>query len=248
MTGELVSLKVLIVSRSAPERELLRRGAGLASVPAEVVEADGAAAASDLLAQGGIDLVLMEAALPAADKAAVSKAARSAAEKPFTVVVGADGDATDADGFVEKPATVEDARSAVDRCVRARLPSNVLVVDDSPTMRGIVRKILSASKFPLVVAEADEGAKALQQLKTDNFDIVFLDYNMPGLNGFETMAELKREHPKVAVVMITSTDDESFAGRAQAAGATAFLKKPFYPADIDAVLYRFFALEPMKRA
>ncbi len=77
MTSELISLKALLVFRSAAERALLRQGAGLASVPAEVMEADGAAAAESLLTKGGIDLVLLDAHFPQADKAAVSKAARA---------------------------------------------------------------------------------------------------------------------------------------------------------------------------
>ncbi len=103
-------------------------------------------------------------------------------------------------------------------------------------MRSIVRKILSASRFALEVQEAEEGIAALGLLRTGNFGIVFLDYNMPGLNGFETLSEIKREIPGVAVVMMTSTLDNAIADRAHASGALAFLKKPFYPKDIDAVL------------
>jgi CheY-like chemotaxis protein len=248
MSGDLISLKLLIVFRSSLGRELLRAGASLSSVPVEIVEADNVAAAGSLIADGGVDLILLGAALPAADKAAVSKAARSAKERPFIIAVGPDSDGTDTDGSVAKPTNVEEAQALIERCIRSRIPSRVLVVDDSATMRSIVRKILSASKFPLKISEADEGIKALQQLRADNFDIVFLDYNMPGLNGFETLSELKREHRNITVVMITSTDDDTFAARAEAAGAAAFLKKPFFPADIDAVLYRFYRLEPPQRA
>jgi CheY-like chemotaxis protein len=73
--------------------------------------------------------------------------------------------------------------------------------------------------------------------------MVFLDYNMPGLNGFETLAMIKRDHPRTAVVMITSALDDDVAERARAAGATGFLKKPFYPADIDEILARHYGLQ-----
>ena len=105
-----------------------------------------------------------------------------------------------------------------------------------------MRKILSASRFALDVQEAEEGIAALNQLRTGNFGMVFLDYNMPGLNGVETLSEIKREIPNVAVVMMTAKVDEAIADRARASGALAFLKKPFYPADIDAVLTRFYGL------
>ena len=81
----------------------------------------------------------------------------------------------------------------------------MLVVDDSPTMRSIVRKILAASRFRLDIAEAQEGIEALKQIASGKFDLVFLDYNMPGLNGVETLSEIKRQFPKLGVVIMTST-------------------------------------------
>ncbi len=113
----------------------------------------------------------------------------------------------------------------------------------SGTMRSIVRKILSASRYTLDVSEAEEGIAALNLLSAGKADIVMLDYNMPGFNGFETLSEIKRVAPRVAVVMMTSTIDEGVAKRAVGLGAIAFLKKPFYPADIDAVLDRHFGLK-----
>ena len=107
---------------------------------------------------------------------------------------------------------------------------------------GIVRKILAGCRYAMEIAEAEEGIAALQMMREGRFDVVFLDYNMPGLNGFETLKEIKREHPHTAVVMISSQVDLVMAERAQGAGAAAFLKKPFYPADIDSVLERHYGL------
>jgi CheY-like chemotaxis protein len=127
------------------------------------------------------------------------------------------------------------------------MPRRALIVDDSGTMRSIVRKILLASRFRLEVFDAQEGYEALEQIRTGKFDLVFLDYNMPGLNGIETLSEIKREFPRTEVVLMTSTPDEAMAERARAAGAAAFLKKPFYPSDIDAVLHRLFGIRASER-
>ena len=84
----------------------------------------------------------------------------------------------------------------------------MLVVDDSATMRTIVRKTLAATRFPLDVSEADEGRRRAQiGPRRAIFNIIFLDYNMPGVNGLETLAEFKREQPQVTVVMMTSAAD-----------------------------------------
>ena len=248
MTSDIISVRVLLVASAPSLRALLRQGTGQASLPAEVMEADGLASAQPLLAQGS-DLLLLDSGLPEAERGAICKAARAARERPFVIAVGKDG-ATGAeiDGSVPKPASAEEAQKIVDRCLRSRRPARVLIVDDSNTTRGVVRKILSASKFPLDVADSRDGAKALQTVREGNFDIVFLDYNMPGFDAVQVLSELRRLRSRAVAVIMTSANDAAVAKRAQAAGAAAFLKKPFFPADVDALLYRLYRIDAPSRA
>jgi CheY-like chemotaxis protein len=142
--------------------------------------------------------------------------------------------------LLSQPADSDEARVLVEQCIRLRLPKRVLVVDDSSTMRSLVRKILSGSRFILEVSEAEAGNDALSKV-ADGCDLVLLDCNMPGIDGFETLTQIRQIAPRVDVVMMTGTEDEAMAGRAQTSGAAAFIKKPFYPADIDALLMRIYA-------
>jgi len=240
MTGDILTLRLMVVSALRAVGEIWREGAMLASVPIEFSEGD-AGGACPALKNGGFDIVIVDAALTGADRDAAIKSARTKSPAPFIAMSGLQGtphiDGVDA--VFSKPVTGAEARALIERCVRFRLPTRVLVVDDSRTMRSIVRKILSASRYVLDVAEADEGITALKQLAT-GIDLVLLDYNMPGFNGFETLAEIKRVAPKVHVVMMTSNVDDAVIVKARTSGAMAFLKKPFYPADIDAVLDRMY--------
>ena len=247
--GDLVSLRILLVSPSAAERDLMRRGAVAASVPVEVSEAESSTAARKKIAAATIDVIFLDAAISAEECNACVEQARSSEHKPFVILVAAtleqaqgltkDGGA---DSAVVKPADVGQAKALVERCARLRLPNRVLVVDDSLTMRGIVRKILLASRFRLELTEAQEGVDALRKIKSGKFDLVFLDYNMPGLNGLETLAEIKRHSPDLEVVIMTSNASLPVVEQARRAGAAGLLKKPFYPADIDAILQRIFGL------
>jgi DNA-binding NarL/FixJ family response regulator len=63
---------------------------------------------------------------------------------------------------------------------------------------------------------------------------------MPGFNGIETLTEIKRVAPQVNVVIMTSTESLRLAAQAQALGAAGFLRKPFYPTDIDEILDRIY--------
>ena len=244
MSGDLVSLRMLVIAAAPPDQELWRKAAAMASVPVDFAVHPPASAA-EALAKDGADICVLDSGLSDAEQSAVIAAARALKPAPLVFMSAPQGSARHdrVGGMLSKPSSANDVRTLVEICVRAKIPSRVLIVDDSTTMRSIVRKILSASRFALDINEAAEGIAALNQLRDGNFGMVFLDYNMPGLNGFETPAEIKRETPHVAVVMMTSTVDNAIADRAHAAGALAFLKKPFYPADIDKVLERYYSLQ-----
>lgn len=247
MSGDFISLRMLVVSGASADRDLWRQGAALGSVPIEIAEASDVKTGCDVLQRGGIDIVVLDSAL--SNAAEVIKCAQALTPSPFVIAAApaSGGKVEGADGVVAKPANSEEARKQVERCIRVKVPTRILIVDDSGTMRSIVRKILSASRYALDISDAAEGAAALQQIKGGTVDIVLLDYNMPGLNGVETLREIKRETPRVAVVMMTSAVDDDVAEQARVSGAAAFLKKPFYPKDIDTILERYYGLSSPKR-
>jgi CheY-like chemotaxis protein len=248
MRDELISLRILLFSGSAAERDLMRQGAIAAFVPVEVVEAEEGAAARAKITGNDIDVVFADASIPAAERAAFIARTHSMEQRPFVFLLAAT--AKEAQGLAEARTASSSSRQTLIRrrrwssdVQRLRLPNRVLVVDDSLTMRNIVRKILVASRFRLEVSEAPEGIDALKQIASGKFDLVFLDYNMPGFNGVEALSEIKRQYPDLHVVIMTSAADDMVAERARRAGAAAFVKKPFYPADIDTILHGIFGLQ-----
>jgi CheY-like chemotaxis protein len=243
MAGDLASLRILVVAAALPDHQLWHQAAAAASIPIELEILEVAPAAT-MLGRVRVDICLLDADLSDAQKTILIKAARSVRPVPLIFMMGPKDSMRPEgiDGILAKPANQDDAHKQVQLCIRAKIPTRVLIVDDSGTMRSIVRKILKASHFAFDIHDAAEGNTALELLRTTKFGIIFLDYNMPGLNGFETLTEIKRLNPAVAVVMMTSTLDNAIADRAHAAGALAFLKKPFYPADVDATLERYYGL------
>lgn len=100
----------------------------------------------------------------------------------------------------------------------------VLVVDDDDPIRRLVRTVLEADD--LEVIEAVDGHEALVMAKADGTPtVVVLDVMMPGLDGVETCRRLDHERSKV--IMLTARDDPDLEAEALAAGADAFLTKPF---------------------
>ncbi len=243
MTDDLVSLRMLLVAPVRSHQDLWREGAAMASVPIDF-DARDASAAKVMLNQGGVDICVLDGALADADKASVIKAARAKQPAPLVFVSAPRGSARldNIDGALAIPANADDACNVVEICTRAKMPTPVLIVDDSDTMRSIVRKILAASRFALDIHEAEDGSAALEHLCNGKVGLVFLDYDMPGLNGADILLGIKRQSPNVAVVKMTSVLDRGASGRPHLSSALGFLKKPFYPKDVDAVLKRYFGL------
>jgi two-component system, chemotaxis family, chemotaxis protein CheY len=252
MAGELVTLKMLSVCASEQDGELMRQGASAAAIPSLLINATSAAAARNVLAEGSIDVAFVETAMARREQQEIVASLRALANRPAVILVAPTsreaaelaGRGADADGIVAKPAKVPDAKALIESACRLKVASAVLMVDDSASMRRIVRKVLASSRFPLEVTEAKEGIEALRRIGASKFDLVFLDYTMPGLNGIETLMEIRRQYPRIGVVLMSSPQDETLAERARAAGAAAFLSKPFYPSDVDAVLYTYHRLRP----
>jgi CheY-like chemotaxis protein len=246
MTDELLSLRAVLATKLDEDRDLFRQAVSALRVPVELECADTATATAAYIAAGS-DLVYLDRSLPPAEMVQIVAAARAAPARPFTVLLAApNGNAQPfvTDALAAKPDDLAQATRLIERSIRVRLPSRALIVDDSSTMRSIVRKLLTATRFPLEISEADEGFAALERVGQAGIDLVFLDYNMPGFSGIETLAEFKRQKRRVDVVIMTSANDQALPDRAREYGA-AFLKKPFYPADIEAVLCRFYGLRAL---
>jgi two-component system KDP operon response regulator KdpE len=106
----------------------------------------------------------------------------------------------------------------------ASRPLHVLVVDDEPALRKVLRTSLAASGF--VIEEARSGEEAVDVLPQHPFDLVLLDINMPGMGGVEACREIRALAPKVGILMVTVRDAENDMVRALEAGADDYIAKP----------------------
>ena len=243
MKGDFFFMKVLAICGSEEAADLLRQAAGVASITVDLSNVT-ASGANHALAKEDFDVVFVDGAIAEAEQNKVIVDARSCRSQPFIFLLAVAQNVKDsaaanraADGSLKKPRDLAGAKALIESCTHLKVPSSLLMVDDSSTMRSIVRKVLERCRFPLEISESADGEGALNNLGAAKFDFVLLDYYMPGLNGLELLNTVKRQYPRTGVIMMTASVDEALAERVCAAGAAAFLKKPFYPADIDTVFY-----------
>ncbi|NOZ05172.1 MAG: response regulator transcription factor [Chloroflexi bacterium] len=125
---------------------------------------------------------------------------------------------------------------------------HILVVDDEPRMVRFIRLNLEADGY--WVSEASDGLEALQRVREHLPDLVVLDVAMPGLDGFETLAEI-RKVSEVPVIMLTVRGEEGDRIRGLELGADDYVTKPFSPRElasrIKAVLRRTAMMPPADR-
>ena len=107
----------------------------------------------------------------------------------------------------------------------------ILVVDDEPQIRRIMRAVLVTKGYEVV--EAESGEDALKVIRSERYDLMLLDINMPGISGIEVCREVRRSSDIPIVIM--SAGEESRA-KALDAGANDYLKKPFGVSQIFACL------------
>jgi two-component system chemotaxis response regulator CheY len=112
------------------------------------------------------------------------------------------------------------------------MPTTVLFIDDSVSMRQMTSLILSGAGYEVV--QASDGKEGLEKL-TEDIDLVITDYNMPGMNGVEVIRSIRggEVNKSVPVLMLTTESEEAKKQEGREAGATAWMTKPF---DKDGLL------------
>ncbi|WP_181770932.1 response regulator [Amycolatopsis pittospori] len=108
----------------------------------------------------------------------------------------------------------------------------VLLADDEPLLRAGARLLLNQAGDIDVVAEASDGAEAIDAVRRVPVDVVLMDIRMPRVDGLAAVEELGRIAPGVRVIMLTTFGDEAYVARALRAGAAGFLLKDTDPAQL----------------
>ena len=121
----------------------------------------------------------------------------------------------------------------------------MLIVDDEPQIRRVLKAALAAQGYE--VADAKSGEEALEAIRAQRYDLLLLDVNMPGMGGLEACREIRRSS-EVAIIMLTVRDAERDKVAALDAGADDYVTKPFgmpeLLARIRAALRRLPAASP----
>lgn len=105
------------------------------------------------------------------------------------------------------------------------LVTRILVADDHPIVRSGLKKVLDAKPDMEVVAEAEDGAEAVQKALSEDVHLVILDVSMPKTTGIQAAEELHRRKPELKLLMLSMYDSEQFLFESLKAGASGYVLK-----------------------
>jgi two-component system chemotaxis response regulator CheY len=123
-------------------------------------------------------------------------------------------------------------------------PLKILIVEDSPAMRQLLT-LAVRKRAGVEVQEAGDGLAALKLLAASQFDLLFVDLNMPVLDGMKLIKRVRESEaalgtPRVRIAVITTESSVASEDQARALGADVFLRKPVSRRDIERVLAEAF--------
>jgi two-component system chemotaxis response regulator CheY len=111
----------------------------------------------------------------------------------------------------------------------------VLIVDDSAVMRKvIIRELTKCGVETGAITEASDGLEGLEAASKDSFDLILMDWNMPGMLGIDVVRKLREVGVTTPIMMVTTEGEKTNVVIAIQAGANNYLVKPFSPEDFSA--------------
>lgn len=123
---------------------------------------------------------------------------------------------------------------------------NVLIVDDSSSMRAVIRKVIGLSGFRMDGCfEAANGREGLEVLQRQWIDVIISDINMPEMGGLEMLRRINEHdvYQNIPVIVVSTEGSEERIGEAIRYGAKGFIKKPFLPEDLKKVMHHVLGVD-----
>jgi DNA-binding NtrC family response regulator len=244
------TMTVLIADDSQITQQLLTDAARASKLPLRCTTTDNGRECLTLLNGANIDLAFIDVHMPELSGTQAFWSARKQGIQTFVTLMSNPPAAEAVElaiklrayEFLFKPFTVDDVVGVMKTYARISSPTKILVVDDSSSVRQIVQKIVHGSVFNCEITEAGDGVAALGLCRTTAFDAVFLDRNMPGMDGISTMKRLQLTQSSAKIIMMSGERNPVKEREALETGACAFLQKPFRSDDVDKVLHTAFGL------
>ncbi len=245
MIGERKSLKILIADDTTTTRQMVREM--LRTLPYDItcLEAGDGVDAVRIFSGEHPDISLLDLEMPRKSGLVAATEIRKLDGRAHVIVMSGrlNDKVTDylkginINHLLPKPVSADELR----RIISALVPVpgkkvNILIADDSKTMCGMLSSLCQLPPLEIALTTAEDGEKALIEFRSKPHHMVFLDVNMPKIDGLTVLKTMKRLNSSCVVTMITSDRTEKTIRAAIGAGANGYIAKPFTLEQVQGAL------------
>ncbi|SNZ06986.1 Response regulator receiver domain-containing protein [Cohaesibacter gelatinilyticus] len=244
--------KILVADDSSTVRTAFCQAIEQIDQTIEIIQAKDGVETAAALANHVVDMAFIDVNMPGMSGIEALELARKAGVDTFVVLMSGHFDPQlisqakrfHAYDYLKKPFQFDEIKRLLSYQQRIRHQKSLLVVDDSKVVRRVVFKVLNESQFSLNSSEADSGEQAIQLCRSIPYDIIFMDYHMPGFDGLRGAREVMKILPKAKIILMSADGSDQVIEKARTNGLAGFMKKPFYPDDVDMILHEIMGLKP----
>ncbi len=205
-----------------------------------------------LLKSARCDIAFVDINMPGMSGLEALKISRSHGGEAFVIMMSADVDdqkrqiARDSGAYeyLRKPINPEDLVEIINNYIRFQTLAKVLVVDESGTVRQLVKRILADSVFKMHVREAGDVHETVVECQNNPPDILFMDIKNKGDEAVSILKTLTEMEISPKTILMTGDKDMDFDPNILSYGVVDLLYKPFYSEDVDRVVHKIFKLRP----
>lgn len=251
------TFQILIADDSATVRKFVSNALLTCGENISIEQVDNGESCLENLSNFAYDLAFIDVNMPGLTGIDALAEARRKGSKTFVIIMSTESDeqkikkvrSLSAYEYLSKPFSVDQIKNIVKNFQRLSTTTSLLLVDDSRSTRHVIEKVLQNSQFDLEIDEVRDGPSALVAYQKKHHELIFLDINMPGINGFDTLYMLRKINPEVSIILITADRNKKFpAFDDKAQSLTELLYKPFFTEDVNRVLHKVFSLKPPQLA
>jgi CheY-like chemotaxis protein len=243
--------RILIADDSSTQRMVMRSLLENWDGTAVIDTAVCGATCLEMLRANIYDLAFIDVHMPGLTGLEVCGMAALEQARPFIVIVSSEARPAMVDiarqlkvaDYLPKPIDAVEVKRVLELFDRTRRKMKALIIDDSATVRGLIRKVLGNTVFKFDVAEAACGLSGFETFSGSDFDLVVVDINMPGVDGRRTSKLLKARKPLSRIILTSGSKADLDSARVDGARFDVTLAKPFSAAAMDDAIRRAFDLK-----
>ncbi len=243
---------VLVAESSAKGREGILQSLLMIDPDLSIMQTDSSASLGNILSNTAIDVLLIGEQFAGMDGLDVIEQLGPSRYSSLTVLLADHFNAATLErsrklslyDCIQTPLRQSDLQRILMRREAQLNKLSALIVDSQPAARRIIFKLLSDCRFQLMISEAESGPLAVSLTKAIPYHLLLVDPETEGWQGSDMVKKITARQQQCRIVLMSARDEASILAQHEDADVAGFLKKPFYPNDLERLMHQLLGIPP----